>query len=645
MNETGSQVVGYKGNADQGYGADGIPYAGDANAAFQNFNNIFSSAATRNFEWNTLKYQQQVKDRDTLLGYLQQSQAAVDMPMDEKDRKVLNDQYNNIKELLIAHPNITAESNYEAMTKMLAAKNDLIGKASMAKVRYKAFTDQRTDIANETNPIVRQRRLDHFNEQYNTDIYHAPDPFMKAVDFDENALFPAPKQEILSEKMINDNGIWKKQTTTRSNIKGMLDHYNPTNMLHADMADQVGAFYDFAATDPTVQSDAYLAHANELLDNANKENKFTPGDGYYLEPIAVQDQSTGHYKPVGNKTDFAKKMYVVKSYKTTTNTPVYDEATQKAYKLKAETDKDIAGAKNELAQANEKNTEAYVKKAMLPYDQDAMKALAEQRRKAGNKDEYEMVKEEAQVAKPVADVVQAWTAIDNMQGYKSGKDYLAGLQSTMNPATIDNLKSTYGITDQSKVVEVPLTNSVAKKMVSTGVQNDKGHTLNSKPVKMFAIKNGETGDDISLVGIDAYGNVTSANFSDGINNMIAATNNFVGKGDVAQQSAALRYINRVQGADYGDVSYERIKNSLSKGPISSAPVVTKVKTSSSGTSPATTLPATEQKVAPAEIKPSAEMPIKGANIKRMDGAIKVFYKGKWKKVISKDAATGKLYIE
>jgi hypothetical protein len=645
MNETGSQVVSYKGNADLGYGADGIAYAGNSDEAFKNLSNIFSEAATRNLQWNTLKYQQQVKDRDTLLTTLQQADAAIDMPMDERDRKVLNDQYNSIKQILIDHPNITAESNYEAMTKMLAAKNDLVGKAAMAKVRYKGFTDQRTDIANEVNPIVRQDMQDHFAQQYNTNIYHAPDPFMKATDWDDKILMPDPPQKVIEDKPVLINGLWYKQTVTRPDIKAMIDHYDPANTIHPVMSNQIGAKYDFVSTNKDFQSNANLASINKVLnqaneDQANSDPNFNDQSKYYLSPIATQD-ADGNYHLIGTKADINKKLYVAAKYKETHNAPVYDEALMKGYKLKAETDKDIAGAqkdiagaKNELAQANEHNTKAWVDKYLAPAQKDAENALAEQRRAAKNKDEFAMTKEEGLVAKPVADAIQSWTDIDNQKQFRTGKVFLEGLKATMSPPEIDDFKKNYGITDESKIIDVPLTNSVAIKMVSSAAKDDKGHTVITKPVKMWAVKNSDDGDGTTLIGVTADSKVTTTNFSDGINNLISMSNGGVGKNDVTQQGAALRYINKLQGADYGEVSYKRIRESLEKGPKSNAPTVTKIRSSSSSTTPATTLPAQQQPAAPAEVS-KGTVPIEGAKLKKINGVINVYSGGKWHPAIKK----------
>lgn len=323
---TGSEILANPGNpnlaAGSGYGGDTAPVI-DQTPINNTFNRILQDNAT----WNHMQYQQKMNDRNAMYKLLQQGLDLGFAPLPE-DKKRLEDNGTALADYVKKNPGFWNDPN--KYTDFIGKFSQNNNQQSVAKLRAAQAALQQQEIAKETNPDIRQKRIDYLEGQLK-DPDHVPVPYqpMLTANFD----YKYPEEIAIGQpnRYKDANGVAMKDQVYQTPIEALPtpEQYIPGTQQYW----QANANRDAFMNSPAMMEDKHINLLNAEIERKNKDRGITPNDPTWVPPIATKD-ANNQWQINPDLATFDRSLR-------------YSNPSFKVYTRKGEIDKDYGGLLNQ----------------------------------------------------------------------------------------------------------------------------------------------------------------------------------------------------------------------------------------------------------------------------------------------------------
>lgn len=543
-------ILGYKGQAELGYGAEGTPYIGDNSAGTGVVLKALNEVEQQGWRQNIMRYNQRVADRDETLKLA--SSQDIDVDIIDEDRKPLENKLKEIQDIYIANPDI--KNNEKAYLGLKKAIDEFKDMKTSAKTRSVEIKKMKQDYATNPDPEYRQTLGEHIKKQVDEGIYHIPDPYQQIQDWDDS-IFAHPEPVKKMGNPYEKDGLVFKNQIEETPLEDFFSFYTLSNMIEGankNIPNKVGAFYKSSSTNEYFMSDKSILAINGKLDEINKRKGMTEENPYYLYPIATKDED-GKWIPTKDPTQVAMDVAILKNYKYE-STNIADKDLQKAILTREQARTQVATQGLRKAQVQKELTAAQVNKSRVglnnalaqKYNADAIKA-----QKDGDLIAAKALREKAAGAKPVDEVVNTFYNLNSSGQFKKSADY-PKVNAALTTDVVNGLVPGQGTESGYEVAPVNISNTTAKKMLSQIAPPNKGkYTGIIEPTEIYFARS--TDGDLNktkLVGIMPDGSVKVVTPSEAVDKIIHHENGYIrSPTTVNHQSAARAVIMEAQGSE------------------------------------------------------------------------------------------------
>lgn len=629
---TGSDILSYKGQADLGYGPGDSP-AADSNS-LDNFNETLRQVNQQQFQWNAMKYQQKIKDRDDTLAVM--ANQNVDSPVRDEDRPALDDQISKMKDILVQNPDI--KSNPKAYLDFQNAVSKFKGMKAMAQTRYATLGQQQQDIANNPDAEDRKSMQAHFQQQVDGGVTHLPDPYQKMQSFDPAITTAAPPPEVTpGGVVVGKDGLAYRQQTTGSNLDDFTKFYDGimTEAPGKNTPNQIAENVTALAANKDFNTPANYDAINAKLEAINQANNLKPRDPKRLLPFT---DSSG--VPTSNPAQFMMDVALAKNYQLPTTSLTLDKDAQKGLLTAAQ--QKLAGAKTTTESFTQRLKSAQAgKEGALATKARAEANLANEKAKQVAPDSQ--AERDALAAKGEVKIKSA-SAVDEvvhtMNRLYTGNNFKP-IADAVPPSALSAITQATGIDGSYQVASVPTNDLSAQKMLSVPKYSGGAYSGVTQPTTMIVARSTQGGiNKTILIGLNKDGQVMkTVNANNAIGEVIKYDNGYNrNKSTMDQENAADAVVKEAQGSKAAGTDIEAIirNNGVEGG-------------SGMQQAPKPVAPATPQKAsAPAKISAKNSYPLsklKEEDIKDIgNGAYNVRINGQWRKLL-KSTKDGTIYYQ
>lgn len=348
---SGQEILGYKGNAEAAGGLSKTPEGTGADS-LDLFNKTMANVANQRFQWDVMRYKQNIKDRDDILKLVsEQADATKGIDLLDKDKQLLQQKLQGVSDNLIEnvrkYGNI--KSNLTAYADVQKKVNEYQQSAQSAKARAIAGKALLVDASKETNAIDRKKMLEHYQDQFvNKGIDHLPEPYFQRFKYDPSLIAPDVKEEPLGKKYEGDYEVLTKGTpfaafrynkdaiaTGNDNAKNVIQHQQ--------------AVYQDALSSGLLTPD-YVKQINAKLDQFNNAGNFKRGDYDYAPHVAEVGEDGQVSNVTQSPQEFARDLHILGKFNQKTEKDISKD--------KIALNKSKADITQSLASANASNASA-----------------------------------------------------------------------------------------------------------------------------------------------------------------------------------------------------------------------------------------------------------------------------------------------
>lgn len=542
---TASQIDSYQGNANLAFGADGRSLNPGDRDISSTVNSALEQAQARDFQWQVKQHDQRIKDRDATLDLF--ASAKLDGDVDEADRPALDKLYGEVKDILLANPNIKANPQAYANAQQKIKEYNNLG--TMANTREAEFKKMRLDIAQDQDLDRRKKKIEHLDAEINKGIKHMPTPYLSKQSWDDDKISPDPGMITVEYVAGKDaNGLPTKSEKKRTNIKALLDNYSTGRLLEGpnkDLPNQIAAKAEALLAGGELANDSSISEANKRIAEINAENNFNPGDKYFTKPIAVKDDN-GKWVLDTNPVEIVKKLDLINRYKNETTAAKIDEDVLKGQATVANIEQSKAAAGASRANAAQSYNAISVANAKLPGELKKLDAEVEKIKKEGG-DPTSVINQKA-YATIGASAIDAFDEAAKSKGAKTASQIF----TPNSDGTPNSILGALNLTGNEVLVPVSLSNAAAREMLTINSTTKDGKEIEALPNNIYLIKDKNNPSNNRIVGINkAYtaGNqVTgSYNLNEGAIKLASdRLGNTTGENNPNIQAGVAEYVSRFQ---------------------------------------------------------------------------------------------------
>lgn len=290
---TGSEILSYQGSGGLGYNAD-IPVS--YGKPLEITNQTIRDIALRDFQKNTMLYQQRIKDRDKMLEMLDSGEIKVGNILDQ-DRpvvqKALDEQTQAFSDWMKKGVNdIDGALNYKKKTQYA---NQVTTKAQYRR----AYNDKEDKVISEEKiPKFAEARKGH-KEKNLSNFWGDDTPFQESMRLNIEPIIGFSKPQII-QLPEDKNKPYQKGTRTFFSYKDTLDKAG-AYALTPEGAENLRQFHDTIISMPIPEIQDKLATMNKALFKYNQDRGITRNDPDFVTPdrIVTAVDANGKLRVVG----------------------------------------------------------------------------------------------------------------------------------------------------------------------------------------------------------------------------------------------------------------------------------------------------------------------------------------------------------
>ncbi len=546
--QTGSDIASNPGNAALGYGGNGVAYNGGGGNVLAGIDDTFRQLQQQDAQWNMMRYHQKMQDRDQIHKMIAEGTdftgntpngargpngEQLSFGLLDPDRELLHTKANEIKEVVVKHPNI--QTDREKYTDLQGKINDFQRLRFNAQARAIEAARQRHDMVAEQDEEERTKRKEHLSAELENGIEHVPFPYMKPLSYDDNLLSPEVKAEANGQPRFEQDaqGMWHQVETVATPLTGFNNSgkYVPGNPYFTNANNK----YQRAVGSQTFMNKDNIEVMNKRIAEVNEKEGLAPGAPNYIQPIANIGED-GNITPNTNVPEFIRSLHFAQRYKNYDEDKLSKDA-QGMQKTLAQQKKEEAITKKELSTAALNYAKMPVQTALA----DKYSAEADLARRKGDK----IGQDEADAKKDaLAPITQAYGIYDKYLGelkFHTAKD----LSVNMKGPEHKRFNEWLGEQTDAEIAIVPSRNEAilsilskpdygegAKQGVGAKAPDGKFKGL-IKPKYVYMVKPGDA-EDARFVGVFQNGDILSVDRSEAVDRLIDYKGKFSGGAEMVR---------------------------------------------------------------------------------------------------------------
>lgn len=578
---TGNEILAYKGQAELG-GGNGFSTGPDLHV-LDDFNNTLRQVNQQQFQWNAMKYQQKVQDRNDVLKTM--AEQNIDFPIEDRDRATLEEQIAKTKSIWTSTPDIKSNpAEYAKWADSISKFKDL---KAMAQARSAAFKQDRQEIADNPDAEDRKAMQEDLDRQLEKGVLHMPTPYQKLQSFDPtntiagtgtqsaatgttaaakakagtaDALAVQSNPSLVTTKgnlVTGADGLAYRETTTGSS----LDYFNKfyenimTEAPGKNVPNQIAEHIKALSANKQFNTPENYDAINAKIEAINQANGLEVGNPNRLLPFTDKDGI-----PTSDPVQFMKDVALMQNYQLPKTTRTLDEDAQKALLTVAQQKLQQAKAGTERATQGLRGAQARTQGALAgKYGADARLAGAKANEVAANAKAYRdalYAKGDAKGAGASA-VNEMVSTVDRLY---NGKNFKPASEAIPAAAMPDVMAAT-GIDSSYEIAPVPISDLSAAKMLSRPKFSGGSYNGVEQPAKMYIAKSTKGGiNKTLLIGFNSEGQVIKmVNPTNAPGEIIKYENGYNrNKATIDAENAADAFIKEKQGSGASGADVEAI---------------------------------------------------------------------------------------
>lgn len=351
---TGNDILAYQGNVGLGLNADpgAIGVYGDTD--LKDANSSLFNLSYLNMQKNKAVWDQKLKDRDAAMSLIADGKLAVKNAL-PKDRERLLKMIEDVKKTFFDN-NGDVKSDPRVWLKI----NDQLAKfnegSTTAASRYLSYTNGIAEAAKETNPIKKNKMMEHWQGQLGRDLYEPMDPYQQSLDWDNKKVFRPMQDKVTQLGVDGYNRLTETRTDLPKSYRDFVNAYQQGD--DQELGLNVDTFLNsFYGQDGILTPDAVQAKAQQVNDRLKK---IAISEGYNPDEV---DKLPDYLKPLNPRLINGKiqsndykwndwfKIMLYDQYKVKKDS-VYDKDLAAGAKIKSEIDQNKAQGAAALIRAN-----------------------------------------------------------------------------------------------------------------------------------------------------------------------------------------------------------------------------------------------------------------------------------------------------